>query len=98
MSQTHIGYTYWQQPLVNKLPELAYLDAPEEDNLVHIDTFAKTSKELIPSGAKGNLFYQYSGYVSMDAAHFTQAVNSNGITWTILPDHGRTGDAITPFL
>jgi hypothetical protein len=24
-------------------------------------------------------------------------VNGNGITWTILPDHGRTGDAITAF-
>jgi hypothetical protein len=97
MSQTYIGYTYWQQPPFNKLPELIYPDAPEEDKLVHIDTFAKTSKALIPSGAKGNQFYQYSGYVSMDAAHYTRAVNSNGITWTILPDHGRTGDAITPF-
>ncbi|QEC45832.1 glycosyhydrolase [Pseudobacter ginsenosidimutans] len=97
MSQTHIGYTYWQQPPFNKIPALKYLEAPEEEKLISIDTFAKTSKELIPAGFSGNQFYQYSGYVSMDAAHYSNAVNSNGITWTVLPDHGRTGDAITPF-
>ncbi len=97
MSQTHIGYTYWQQPPFNKIPSLEYLEAPEEEKLISIDTFAKTSKELIPDGVSGNLFYQYSGYVSMDAAHYSKAVNSNGITWTVLPHHGRTGDAITPF-
>ena len=97
MSQTHIGYTGWQQPPFNKIPALKYLEAPEEEKLISIDTFAKTSKALIPDGVSGNQFYQYSGYVSMDAAHFSKAVNSNGITWTVLPDHGRTGDAITPF-
>ncbi len=74
MSQTHIGYTYWQQPPFNKLPGLTYLDAPEEDNLVHIDTFAKTSAALIPGETSGNQFYQYSGYVSMDAANYTRAI------------------------
>ena len=97
MSQTHIGYTYWQQPPSNKIPSLKYLETPVEEKLVSIDTFAKTSKELIPAGITGNHFYQYSGFVSMDAAHYSQAVNSNGITWTILPDHGRSSDAITTF-
>lgn len=25
MDQTHIGYTYWQQPLINKMPEVKYV-------------------------------------------------------------------------
>lgn len=30
MSQTHIGYTYWQQPEQNNMPEVARLEIPEE--------------------------------------------------------------------
>jgi hypothetical protein len=53
---------------------------------------------LIPKNSKGNLFYenQFSG-VSIEANHFTKAINGNGINWKILPDHGRTGSAITTF-
>ena len=29
MSQTHIGYTYWQQPEQNNMPELVRIDIPE---------------------------------------------------------------------
>lgn len=29
MDQTHIGYTYWQQPPLNKIPELSAYAAPE---------------------------------------------------------------------
>jgi hypothetical protein len=28
MDQTHIGYTYWQQPPVNKMPEVKKIDVP----------------------------------------------------------------------
>ena len=30
MSQTHIGYTYWQQPDQNNIPETITIDVPEE--------------------------------------------------------------------
>ena len=97
MSQTHIGYTYWQQPLTQKMPAVNYLST---DSMVlqpapraHIEKTATPDK----TGNK-NLFFEkeYSG-VSIEADHFTTAVNSNGITWTILPDHGKTGSAITAF-
>ncbi|HPN57714.1 MAG TPA: glycosyhydrolase, partial [Chitinophagaceae bacterium] len=38
-----------------------------------------------------------SQYVSIGADHYTKAVNSNGIKWTVLPDLGRTGSAITTY-
>jgi hypothetical protein len=47
------------------------------------------------SGAKG--FIEQGGYISMEAPHFTRAVNTAKGTWTILPDHGRTGSAVTTF-
>lgn len=30
MAQTHIGYTYWQQPPENSMPEVAVIDVPDE--------------------------------------------------------------------
>ncbi len=30
MDQTHIGYTYWQQPEKNAMPEIKYVDLPEK--------------------------------------------------------------------
>lgn len=97
MSQTHIGYTYWQQPLTNKMPPVGYLQPSEIQAGEPIDTIGYSAARLVPKERKDNCFYQFSDYVSMGAAHYTNAINSNGINWTVLPDHGRTGDAITPF-
>jgi hypothetical protein len=78
MSQTHIGYTYWQQPRIQKMPEVKYVTA-----------------EIAVSQAKSPL--RDATTISIAADHFTKTVNTNGITWTVLPDHGRTGSAITSF-
>jgi hypothetical protein len=100
MSQTHIGYTYWQQPEKQKMPAIHFISkdsviAAEED---YVAPVLKNSMNLIPKNSTGNLFYekQFSG-VSIEANHFTKAINGNGINWKILPDHGRTGSAITTF-
>lgn len=100
MSQTHIGYTYWQQPPVQKMPALKILP---EDSIWKGDEDVitpryKTSLGSVPKNKKGNIFYeqQQSG-VSIDASHFSKAINTHGISWKILPDHGRTGSAITAF-
>lgn len=98
MSQTHIGYTYWQQPNRQKMPDVTYLS---KDSAIGVDgtisVMTPNPKGIIPDNVKGNIFYEYDKYVSIEAAHFTKAINSKDITWKILPDHGRTGDAITTF-
>lgn len=92
MSQTHIGYTYWQQPRVNKMPEVKFLP---------VGTSYKTEIKQVPvmlkapKDAKPNSFIEASGIVSMEAAHFTKANKSKTIQWKVLPDLGRTGDAVT---
>ncbi|MFV2120067.1 glycosyl hydrolase 115 family protein, partial [Streptomyces sp. Act-28] len=42
-------------------------------------------------------FVEASGYVSMEAARFTRAVETGGVTWRVIPDLGRTGAGVTPF-
>lgn len=78
MSQTHIGYTYWQQPRVQKMPDVKYVTG---------DMAVTQAIATVPD----------HNIISIDADHFTKAVNTNGIKWNVLPDHGRTGSAITSF-
>lgn len=53
------------------------------------------NKSIKVSEIKG--FVETNGYVSIEAEHFGKAVNSNGIEWKVLPNHGRTLSGVTPF-
>lgn len=80
MSQTHIGYTYWQQPARQRMPEVKYVKA--DSSVKKIDAgFKNVARDRI----------------SIAADHYTRAINTGKIKWQALPDHGRTGSAITPF-
>ena len=97
MDQTHIGYTYWQQPPRQKIPDTKYFPSSavlrDEEMTMRDEAAAR-----VPENVKGNAFYETEyGGVSIEASHFTRAINSNGITWKILPDHGRTENAVTTF-
>jgi hypothetical protein len=81
MDQTHIGYTYWQQPEVDKMPEVATLPTGTP----------------APAAAPKTTTPEAAAYVSLDAEHYTQAVNAGPITWQRLPDLGRTAGAVTAF-
>lgn len=100
MDQTHIGYTYWQQPPRQKMPDVKYVS---KDSIVYADEDVvnlvyKTSIPSIPKTLKGNLFYEHQYFgISIEASHFSKAINTNDINWKILPDLGRTGDAVTTF-
>lgn len=97
MDQTHIGYTYWQEPRFNKMPEVKYVsDNSKKDESVKIDVKDKTAESLIPKNAKGNIFYEKNGYVSIEAANYSKAVNKQ-IRWKVIPGIGKDGDGITTF-
>jgi len=101
MSQTHIGYTYWQQPPRQKMPELKYgvSNLPDTNSSKKVMRIGNSPDDkfyyLVPKDKKYSIFYEYGKYVSIEASNFSKAVNSNGITWKVLSDHGRTGNAIT---
>lgn len=98
MDQTHIGYTYWQQPPVQKMPEVKYVPADSVSGQeIKIDVASKTAEYLIPKNIKGNIFYEQDGYVSMEASHFTRSINTKNVGLKVLPDLGRTGSAVTVF-
>ena len=95
MSQKHIGYTSWQEPRVQRMPDVKYVTADSVQAIA--DTTETSKKATYPLNAKYNLFFETNKYISIAADHFTKAINANGITWKILPDLGRTGSAVTSF-
>ena len=99
MDQTHIGYTYWQQPPFNKMPEVKYIAATDAKQQTLLPAAApKSFKDALPANiTHRNLYYEQDGYVSINAAHFTKAVNTNKIQWQILTDAGREAEGIEAF-
>jgi hypothetical protein len=51
----------------------------------------------IPSGTNQNVFFELEGYVSIEAEHWTKAINSRNIKWKVIPDIGRDGSGISSF-
>jgi hypothetical protein len=95
MDQTHIGYTYWQQPPVNRMPAVQYVAADSaREQATLIRGKATTAEDNIPKNSFENTFYEINGYFSIDADHFSSAMLGNGIDWFVLPDYGKTGSAV----
>jgi len=100
MDQTHIGYTYWQQPPFNKMPEVRFVkDSTKNQIVTESETITETTIDqgLIPENIKGNLFAEVNGYVSIEASHFTRAINKKNIKWNVIPSIGKDGDGVTTF-
>ncbi|MBO9659139.1 MAG: glycosyl hydrolase 115 family protein [Chitinophagaceae bacterium] len=95
MSQKHIGYTMWQEPRWQRMPAVNYV--PADSALPPTDTLVEYMSASV-SKTRGNTFIEktFSG-ISIDANNYTTATNSGPVKWQILPDHGRTGSAITAF-
>jgi hypothetical protein len=108
MDQTHIGYRYWQEPRHQAMPEVSYVTGGSRVSGPSVardrgvagdrDTMAgRSAVSMIPKGRRGNVFYEKDGYVSIEAAHFTEKMNRDGIQWKVIPGIGRDGDGITSF-
>ncbi len=95
MSQTHIGYTSWQQPETNIMPAVYLLNEAGVQETAEAQTVPRVAK--IPENINENTFFQQDGYVSILSPDFSRAIHSNGIAWKILPGLGKFGDAVTTF-
>jgi hypothetical protein len=96
MDQTHIGYTYWQQPPIQTMPWVKYIspDSAMEEGSTNA---AELKRADYPKNEKKNIFFEEADHVSMNADHFSFSHNKNGINWKIIPGIGKTGNAVTAF-
>ena len=82
MSQTHIGYTTWQQPEKDVMPEVRRVDAGPGPPPIKV-AFGKPS-----TGQSG---------MPIEASRYVRAHDANGLTWRTIPNLGNTADAVTAF-
>ncbi|UIJ47199.1 glycosyl hydrolase 115 family protein [Sphingomonas cannabina] len=75
MSQIHIGYTNWQQPDTQKMPEVVRVPGGAP---VQVPTIGRSEAGADP------------GIVAIEAPGFSRTVNGKGLTWTVIPHLGRT--------
>jgi hypothetical protein len=86
MLQTHIGYTTWQQPDRQVLPEVKRITTQE------------TPKQLMFAGSRAvSASASKDDVMGIEAPHFATAVDGAGLTWRVIPNLGRTLGAVTAF-
>ncbi|HEV2701985.1 MAG TPA: glycosyl hydrolase 115 family protein [Steroidobacteraceae bacterium] len=86
MLQTHIGYTTWQEPKQQVMPEVKRIPTRGTQKPI---LFSASSDEATP-GAGGDVS-------AIEAPHFTRAVDGAGLKWRVIPNLGRTLGAVTTF-
>ncbi|MEI9928243.1 MAG: glycosyl hydrolase 115 family protein [Sphingomonas sp.] len=85
MDQTHIGYTGWQQPPADVMPEVTRVAGSLRRDAAPIPTPWKPHDP----GA-GSVFAERDGVVAIEAEHFARAVPAGGAEWRVIPRLGRT--------
>ena len=81
MLQTHIGYTTWQQPDKDVMPEVKRVSAANKPGDI---AFARSAPDPF-------------GPVSIEAAKFSKAQGAAGLTWKVIPNLGGGLGAVTAF-
>ncbi|WP_256011890.1 glycosyl hydrolase 115 family protein [Desertivirga xinjiangensis] len=56
--------------------------------------YANVSK---PASADPKGYVENNGHVAIEAANYTRGLEKDSVKWTVLPDHGKTGSAVTIF-
>jgi hypothetical protein len=82
MSQTHIGYTYWQQP-PTQVPPTLYLNRRADRN-------AEQTRRTTTSPQPTDSVW----YVALSAESFSENSKGATISWQKIPDLGREGSAM----
>lgn len=89
MAQTHIGYTGWQQPDEQKMPDVQRVAPTSVAKRVEV---VAPSAHSLPADASG--FTERDNYISINAASYSKATEADGVKWIEVPGLGREGGAI----
>ena len=98
MSQTHIGYTYWQQPPVNVMPKTTTVATAQHAQApsLHYPVVTPVKNAGGKTVATQNTAYtQQQKLVSIPACAYTRMYSPTSVKWEVLPGHGRVGHGIT---
>jgi hypothetical protein len=83
----------WRQAPTGKTSAAITITGPgEKQVVVHAPINNPASPK--PDEVKG--FVESNGYVSIEAEHYSRAINKDPVNWLLIPDLGRTLSAMTP--
>lgn len=83
----------WQKAPVGKVIATMTITGPDNKQ-VEVDAPINNPESSKPQQVKG--FVESNGYVSIEAEHYSRAVDAEAIEWLVIPDLGRTLSGITP--
>ncbi|MGZ3304219.1 MAG: glycosyl hydrolase 115 family protein [Asticcacaulis sp.] len=92
MDQTHIGYTYWQQPETQVMPEVTTVPGATPQ-LPHLGSVRVHADPPRPGGR----YADRGGYISIEAGHFARQVDGPDTQWRVIPDLGRTLSSVIAY-
>ncbi len=96
MSQTHIGYTYWQQPEQQTAPAVYWLEPYQQMEVPEFVVNTVPAAIEVPGNYPYRAFYERAdGLISMAAHHYSRKNEGKNLKWIYLPDHGRKSDAMS---
>jgi hypothetical protein len=84
----------WQQAPPGTQPTSVTITGPRNSRVV---VRAVVHNPLSPKKDQVDGFVEGDGYVSMEAEHYSRAVETESVRWQRIPDLGRTLSAMTPF-
>ncbi len=96
MLQTHIGYTYWQQPPTNVMPTVtrSAAAAGTADSGLTATVQAQLAKAVgVDEGKSGG----HDGRIVIEAPNFSRANSGAGLAWKNIPHLGTTLGGMTAF-
>ena len=98
MDTSHIGYTAWNPPPKNIMPEVKEINLPEKsDSPNEVNVMVNSFKPSEPNIDSLEGFVEADGYVSMEAEHYTKKNDAGEVRWEKIEDYGRTDSAMTIF-
>ncbi|WP_264537919.1 glycosyl hydrolase 115 family protein [Flavobacterium sp. N1736] len=99
MAQTHIGYTSWQEPKNNVIPETKTIELPNKSEariaIEGSEEYKVALKIDNVDESKIQGFVENNGYISIEAQNYSKARNSDSVKWTTISNLGRTGSGVT---
>lgn len=91
MDEIHMGYTSWNNPPRQVMPEVFYVSGSPSRPLQLPAPGIITYNHWLDHP----VFSTANGYVSIEAEHYSRKTDGAAASWTVLPESGRTLSAIT---
>jgi hypothetical protein len=95
MDQTHIGYTYWQEPPVDVMPKVVEVTASAPTPIPASPTARPLQMAMSTANSKG--FIEKDGVIAIEAEHTSRRISAKGVKWETIPAYGRTLSGVEPF-